>query len=91
MSLKACGDRILGYFGFLWVALWGLLGILLAAVGCLGNPLVIPGGSWGVPGRLGVDIWDFPGRLLASFSVLFWTSFFGIFLKRFSIDVGIIF
>ena len=40
----------------------GPLDVLLAAVGCLGGPLGVPGGSWNVPGRLGGDFRDFPGN-----------------------------
>ena len=37
-------------------------GVFLAAVGCLGGPLGIPGVSWDLLGRLGCDFQDFPGN-----------------------------
>ena len=40
----------------------GSLDAVLAAVGCLGGPLGIPGVSWDVPGRLWGDFRDFPGN-----------------------------
>ena len=94
--------RILGgSFGGPWGDFLGSLEVLLAAVGCLRGPLGIPGGSWDVLGRLGGDIRGFPGQfreafrlyfvmIFGGFSLIFWTLLFGIFLKRFSIDFGII-
>ena len=56
----------------------GSLGVLLAAVGCLGGPLGVPAGLWDVPGLLGRDVRDFPGNfrrhlglIMASVLVLF--------------------
>ena len=40
----------------------GSLGIRLVAVWWLGGPLGIPGGSWGLPERLGGDFRDLPGN-----------------------------
>mgnify|MGYP007060111267 CR=1 FL=1 len=80
----------------------GSLDVLLAAVGCLGGPLGIPGVSWDLLGRLGCDFRDFPGNsgrpfgsILSScfvfLSVFCWALFFDRFLKRFCIDFGTIF
>ena len=62
----------------------GSLDVLLAAVGCLGGPLGIPGVSWDLLGRLGCDFRDFPGNsgrpfgsILSSFLVFF-RSLFGV-------------
>ena len=62
----------------------GSLDVLLAAVGCLGGPLGIPGVSWDLLGRLGCDFRDFPGNsgrpfgsILSSFS-MFFRSFVGL-------------
>ena len=52
----------------------GSLDVLLAAVGCLGGPLGIPGISWDLLGRLGCDFRDFPGNsgFLATCCMFFW-------------------
>ena len=62
----------------------GSLDAVLAAVGCLGGPLGIPGISWDLLGRLGCDFRDFPGNsgrpfgsILRSFLVFF-RSLFGV-------------
>ena len=80
---------------------WGSLDVLLGAVGCLEDLLVVPGSSWEVPGRLGGDFWDLLGNsgrpfgsILGPFlvfcSVCFWPMFFDEFLKGFCTNVGII-
>ena len=38
------------------------LEVLLGAVGCLGVPLGVLGGSWDAPGRLGSEFHDYPGN-----------------------------
>ena len=73
----------------------GSLDVLLAAVGSLGAPLGVPGGSWDVSGRLGGDFRDLqeiPGRLLASFrSHLFFFSQFCYFLCFYAFLFGLSF
>ena len=56
----------------------GSLDAVLAAVGCLGGPLGIPGVSWDLLGRLGCDFRDFPGnsgRPFGSILSSFWCNF----------------
>ena len=80
--------------GVIWGSLgdfFGSLDVLLAAVGCLGGPLGLPGASWDVSGRFGGDFRDFlgnSGRPFGSilthfgcFSVFCWVLFFERFLK----------
>ena len=54
------------------------LDVLLAAVGCLGRPLGVQGGSWDVPGRLRGDFRDFPGNSGRPFGSIL-SSFFAFF------------
>ena len=55
--------RVLGRsLGNPWDDFLGSLEVLLAAVWCLRGPLGIPGGSWGVPGRIGGDFLGFSGK-----------------------------
>ena len=76
---------LLGLFGGALGHFLGSWDVILAAVGCLGGPLGVPGRSSVVPGRLGADFRDFPGNsgspfgsILGSFFMCFW-FFFGIF------------
>ena len=48
-----------GSFGGPWGCFLGSVEPLLAAEACLGGPLGVPGGSWGVLKRLGGDFRDF--------------------------------
>ena len=60
--------------------------VILAAVGCLGGPLGVPGGSWDIPGRLGIDFLDFPGNSRRPFSFIL-----SLFLAFFVFFVGFVF
>ena len=80
----------LGSFGDPLGDFLGSLDVLLAAVGCLGGPLGIPGVSWDLLGRLGCDFRDFPGNsgrpfgsILRSFLVFFRFLFGVCFLNDF--------
>ena len=80
----------MGSFGGALGDFLGSLDVILAAVGCLGGPLGVPGRSWVVPGRLGADFRDFPetsgspfGIILATFCKFFWLFFGGCFLLLF--------
>ena len=66
----------------------GSLDLLLSAVGCLGGPLGIPGGSWVVPGRFGSDFSDFPGNSGGPFGSMLVSL---LVLYRFCIILGLIF
>ena len=88
-SSEAVSGTSLGVIWSPWAHFWGSSEVFLAAEACLGGPLGVPGGSWGVPGRLGGGFQDFPGNsgrsfghILGSF-LLFVRSFFGL---RFLID-----
>ena len=66
-----------GSFGELLGVIWGSLGLLLgsveallAAEACLGVPLGVPGGSWGVLKRLGADFRDFRENYGRPFGVI---------------------
>ena len=80
MDPKGVPWTLLGSFGGPLGDFLGSLDVLLAAVGCLGRPLGLQGGSWDVPGRLGGDFRDFPGGLLAPFCIL---SSFLVFVRSF--------
>ena len=80
--LRASLGVLWGSFGGPLREFLGSLDVLLAAVGCLGGPLGVPGGSWDVPERLGGDFRDFPGNsgrpfgsILRCFLVLFHSIF----------------
>ena len=67
-AILAFSGAEMASLGVLWESFGGplydflrSLDVLLAAVGCLGGPLGVPGSSWEVPGRLGCDFRDFPG------------------------------
>ena len=69
---------LMASLGVFWGSFGGPLGdflgslvVLLAAVGCLGDPLGVSGASWDVPGRLGRDFQDFPGNSGRPFGSVF--------------------
>ena len=51
-----------GHMKVSWDSFGGPLGVLLAALGCIGGPLGIQGSPWVASGRLGGDFQDFPGN-----------------------------
>ena len=87
--LRASLGVFWGSFGGPLSDFLGSLDVLLGAVGCLEVPLGVPGGSWDVPRRLGIDFRDFPGNsgrpfgsILRSFLVFF-RSLCGLLFERF--------
>ena len=84
--------------GSFWIAFGHFLkslGVILAAVGCLGGPLGVPGRSWVVPGRLGAGFQHFPGKagkpfgsILGSFRVCYFLG--SVFFIDFSKDFALI-
>ena len=59
-----------GSFGAPWGYFLGSVEALLAAEACLGVPLGVPGGSWGVLKRLGADFRDFRENSGGPFGVI---------------------
>ena len=83
--LRASLGLFWGSFGGPLGDFLGSLDVLLAAVGCLGGPLGVPGVSWDLLGWLGCDFRDFPGNsgtpfryILVSF-LMFFRSFVGLY------------
>ena len=85
MDANAVPWSLLGSFGGPLGDFLGSLDAVLAAVGCLGGPLGLPGGSWDVLERLGSDFRDFPGNSGRPFGsilrpfLVFFRSLFGVY------------
>ena len=73
MSPESVSGTSLGVIWGPWAHFWGSSEVFLAAEACLGGPLGVPAGSWGILKGLRNDFQDFRTNSGRPFGSILWS------------------